>query len=174
MILFSQTINLHQGGLTEINGEESVLPQHPHEGIEIYSIPGHTVSAPYVLFLKWEAIFMLWLHVITYIESRFWYLNSASVSQFVTHELGIKIHWDNEYSIHVTLDGNFYDNTCGMCGTYNDDVQDDLVIGPAKECIPKDIQVSEGDLVSDWSASFGTAGSRLRFWTHLLWMILSD
>ena len=55
--------------------------------------------------------------------------------------------WDRSYSVRVRVPGDAYDQTCGICGVYNDNPDDDWVMGPAEDCMPE-VDFSPGDLVN--------------------------
>jgi len=42
------------------------------------------------------------------------------------HTIGLKIFWNGKYRIHVTTSTLLLNELCGLCGTYNDNKNDDL------------------------------------------------
>ena len=51
--------------------------------------------------------------------------------QEIYTNIHIEVMWDGEDFIEIRTPGSFKNQTCGFCGNYNDDPEDDLMLGPA-------------------------------------------
>uniref|UniRef100_A0A8C2WKQ8 Otogelin n=1 Tax=Cyclopterus lumpus TaxID=8103 RepID=A0A8C2WKQ8_CYCLU len=87
-------------------------------------------SAPYTchrsvsLFLPWDGELRLHANNVTFEGQR-----SARISQYVlvTQQRGFTLAWDGRGgSVYIKLSPEFVGRTCGLCGNFNADVQDDL------------------------------------------------
>ena len=68
---------------------------------------------------------------------------------------GLRVMWDRKYSVRVRVSGDKYAKTCGLCGIYNQDDSDDMLLGPTdkKTCtLGKDKVGKPGQPVSLWKA----------------------
>ncbi|KAL4228481.1 hypothetical protein ACF0H5_011528 [Mactra antiquata] len=45
-------------------------------------------------------------------------------------DVGIELAWDGDEVVELYTPGQFRNKTCGLCGNYNNDPSDDLVVGP--------------------------------------------
>lgn len=68
--------------------------------------------------------------------------------QDLISEYGIQVFWNRIYSLVINVAGGHFDGVCGMCGTYNNNKKDDMVMGPTDQCMPNTIGIAPGTLVS--------------------------
>lgn len=63
----------------------------------------------------------------------------------------MQMSWDRKYSVRVLVDGRKMDTMCGLCGNFNGDDSDDMVLGqlPDEPCKPNGYTGNPGDMVSD-------------------------
>ena len=54
--------------------------------------------------------------------------------------LGLQVNWDGDQAVEVIVPINYQQKTCGLCGNYNLEPEDDWKIGPGCEN-------NEGELV---------------------------
>lgn len=52
--------------------------------------------------------------------------------QEVYSELGVQVNWDGFQAVEIQLTKSFQNQTCGLCGDYNQNPDDDWRLGP--EC----------------------------------------
>lgn len=52
--------------------------------------------------------------------------------QEVYSELGVQVNWDGFQAVEIQLTKSFQNQTCGLCGDYNQNPNDDWRLGP--EC----------------------------------------
>ena len=64
--------------------------------------------------------------------------------QMVKTSFNMEIWWSGTHRVEVHLPNSFDHETCGVCGNFNYDPADDLVIGP--KCVGQD---QPGSLVSN-------------------------
>ncbi|ELU11291.1 hypothetical protein CAPTEDRAFT_226094 [Capitella teleta] len=64
-------------------------------------------------------------------------------------EYGIQVFWNRIYSLVINVAGGHFDGVCGMCGTYNNNKKDDMVMGPTDQCMPNTINIAPGTLLKD-------------------------
>lgn len=43
----------------------------------------------------------------------------------------MEVTWNGADAVQLFTPGQFSEKTCGLCGNYNGDVSDDMLIGPA-------------------------------------------
>ena len=46
--------------------------------------------------------------------------------QILTTEFGLSVQWDGKNRANIKLPYQYWNNTCGLCGTLNDDAGDDF------------------------------------------------
>ena len=78
--------------------------------------------------------------------------------QVVTTDFGLEVYWDGGDEVEVVLPKEYHGNTCGLCGNFNGDVEDDWTLG--EHCDKK------GQLVSSY---FYTPSHEMwgAYWDHL-------
>ena len=52
--------------------------------------------------------------------------------QEVYSELGVQVNWDGFQAVEIQLTNSYQNKTCGLCGDYNQNPDDDWRLGP--EC----------------------------------------
>lgn len=71
------------------------------------------------------------------------------VLQTMYTAFGLMVQWDRKQSVRVTVPVDKYEQTCGICGRFNDNRSDDIILGPADRCIPDGVtKAKPGDMVS--------------------------
>ncbi|NXV71708.1 SSPO protein, partial [Atlantisia rogersi] len=65
----------------------------------------------------------------------------------VASGLGVRVSWDRRQAVTVTLDPELWGSTWGLCGTYNDNPDDDFL--------------QPGGDVTPFAASFGNSWKTL-------------
>ncbi|XP_041843884.1 otogelin [Melanotaenia boesemani] len=108
--------------------------------VQVHNDPGCS-SAPYTcqrsvsLFLPWEGEIRLHANNITFkgqslqLPHHIHDLQLEQISQYVlvTQQQGFTLAWDgHSSSVYIKLNPQFVGRTCGLCGNFNADVQDDL------------------------------------------------
>lgn len=48
-------------------------------------------------------------------------------------EFGLTVKWNGETTVEILLDKAAKDQTCGLCGNFNDNPNDDWTVGPSCE-----------------------------------------
>ena len=46
--------------------------------------------------------------------------------QVLKAAFGLEVHWDGDSTINIYLEETYANMTCGLCGNFNDDVNDDF------------------------------------------------
>ncbi|ELT97988.1 hypothetical protein CAPTEDRAFT_227119 [Capitella teleta] len=64
---------------------------------------------------------------------------------------GVQVMWDRVQSVRVTVDVEYMGEMCGLCGNYNGDDTDDMVVGPNDNLCPMNLptDLNLGDLIDD-------------------------
>ena len=49
----------------------------------------------------------------------------------VTTEFGLEVKWNGKTKVQILLPANYKENTCGICGNFDGDPDNDFAVGPA-------------------------------------------
>ena len=49
------------------------------------------------------------------------------LQQRLSTDFGLTVVWDSKQSAQITISPDYWNNTCGLCGTYDDDPNNDFL-----------------------------------------------
>uniref|UniRef100_A0A3Q2CIL9 Otogelin n=1 Tax=Cyprinodon variegatus TaxID=28743 RepID=A0A3Q2CIL9_CYPVA len=133
---------------------------HPESVCEQVHNDPDCSSAPYTcqrsvsVFLPWEGEIRLYATSTTFkgqrlvLPHRIHDLQLEQISQYVvvTQQLGFTLAWEGQSgSVYIKLSPEFVGRTCGLCGNFNADVQDDLKTSYGETVCFIHLKVSSGE-----------------------------
>lgn len=62
------------------------------------------------------------------------------------HDVGVEVRWDGESTVRIRIDDRYHDETKGLCGTFNDNNEDEINLLKDTRLTPTSYQI----MVQEW------------------------
>jgi hypothetical protein len=64
--------------------------------------------------------------------------------QEVYSELGVQVNWDGFQAVEIQVTKSYQNQTCGLCGDYNQNPEDDWRLGPECDVSGEIVRIRKG------------------------------